>query len=380
MAQKRDYYEVLGVDRSASEEQLKKAYRVLALKYHPDRNPGDKEAEEYFKEAAEAYEVLRDPEKRHIYDQFGHQGLEGTGFHGFQGFEDIVSSFGSIFEDFFGMGGGFRSRTRVRRGVDLRYNLKISFLEAAFGHETEIKVPRAEACERCSGTGVEPGHHKESCHTCDGQGQVTRSQGFFRISTSCPDCHGTGEINTHPCGGCKGVGRVERTKTIKVKIPPGVDAGMHLKLGGEGESSPDTGPPGDLYIEIYVEPHEFFEREGNDVICRIPVSFIQAALGATIETPTLNGSEPVTIAEGTQPGDVIRLPGKGIPKLRGKGQGDQIIIFDVRTPTKLNNRQKALLREFASLDAENTTMKNHHWSFRVKRNRKGERGNSMGYK
>lgn len=368
MVQKRDYYEVLGVNRSASEEQLKKAYRALALKYHPDRNPGDKEAEARFKEAAEAYEVLRDPERRHIYDQYGHEGLEGTGFRGFQGFEDIFSSFGTIFEDFFGMGGGFRSRTRVRRGADVGYDLKISFLEAAFGHETEIEVPRTEACERCTGTGVDPGHQKEICQTCNGQGQVTRTQGFFRISSGCPDCHGTGEINAHPCSECKGLGRVERTKTIKVKIPPGVNTGMHLKLGGEGESSPNTGPPGDLYIEIHVEPHEFFERNGDDVMCRIPISFVQAALGATIETPTLHGSEPVTIAEGTQPGDIIRLPGKGIPELRGRGHGDQIIVVDVRTPTRLNNRQKALLREFASLDAENMNMQNHHWSFHEKEN------------
>jgi len=346
--QKRDYYEVLGVNPNASDEEIKKRYRSLALKYHPDRNPGDKEAENRFKEAAEAYEVLRDPDKRQIYDQFGHEGLQGTGFQGFRGFEDIFSSFGDIFNGFFG--GGFQSRTRIHRGSDLQYDLKVSFLDAAFGQETEIEVPRYERCHRCDGSGVEPGHEKVICRTCNGRGQVSRSQGFFRISTTCPDCHGTGEIITHPCKQCKGLGRVQKFRKIKVKVPPGINTGMRLKLSGEGELSPNGGPPGDLYVEVYVEPHEFFDREGDDVICRVPVSFVQASLGTKLEVPTIDGSEKVALGMGTQPGDTLRLHGKGIPRLRGNGRGDQIIIFDVQTPTNLSEKQKELLREFAQIE------------------------------
>jgi len=365
--QKRDYYQVLGVGRNASDGEIKKSYRHLALKYHPDRNPGDKQAEEQFKEAAEAYEVLRDPEKRQIYDQFGYEGLQGTGFQGFRGFEDIFSSFSDIFEDFFG--GGFRSRTIVRRGADLRYDLKISFLEAAFGRDMEIEIPRFETCAHCNGSGVEPGYEKEICQTCGGRGEVTRSQGFFRISTTCPDCHGAGQIIAHPCTACKGFGRVEETRRIKVKIPPGVSTGMRLKLRGEGELSPNGGPPGDLYVEIFVEPHEFFEREGYDVIYHIPISFAQAALGTALEVPTLNGSEDISIARGTQPGDILRLHGKGIPRLRGLGRGDQIVVFDVRTPINLTKRQKELLQEFARLEHENVNENQNHWSFLGNKNR-----------
>ena len=346
--QKRDYYEVLGVNRNASDEEIKKRYRSLALKYHPDRNPGDREAENRFKEAAEAYEVLRDPDKRQIYDQFGHEGLQGTGFQGFRGFDDIFSSFGDIFDGFFG--GGFRARTRIHRGPDLQHDLKVSFLDAAFGQEREIEVPRSERCYRCDGSGVEPGHEKEICRTCNGRGQVSRSQGFFRISTTCPDCHGTGDIVTHPCTECKGVGRVQEFRKIKVKVPPGINTGMRLKLRGEGELSPNGGPPGDLYVDVYVEPHEYFDREGDDVICRVPVSFVQASLGAKLEVPTIDGSEKVALGMGTQPGNMLRLHGKGIPRLRGTGRGDQIIIFDVQTPTNLSQKQKELLREFAQIE------------------------------
>ena len=353
--QKQDYYEVLGVRRNATDEEIKKSYRNLALKYHPDRNPGDRDAENRFKEAAEAYEVLRAPEKRHIYDQFGHEGLQGTGFRGFRGFEDIFSSFSDIFDDFFG--GGFRSRTRIHRGPDLQYDLKVSFLDAAFGQEGEIDVPRFERCYRCDGSGVDPGHEREVCRTCSGRGQVSRSQGFFRITTTCPDCRGTGEIVTHPCTACKGVGRVEELRKIKVKVPPGVNTGMRLKLRGEGELSPNGGPPGDLYVEVYVEPHEFFDRDGEDVICRVPISFVQASLGAKLEVPTIDGSEKVSVVIGTQPGDTLRLYGRGIPKLRATGRGDQIVIVDVRTPTNLSEKQKELLRKFAEIENEKSNPK-----------------------
>ncbi len=361
MIHKRDYYQVLGVDRGATDDEIKKSYRNLALKYHPDRNPGDKEAEEKFKEAAEAYDVLHDTEKRQIYNQYGHEGLQGTGFHGFRGFEDIFSSFSDIFEGFFG--GGFRSRARVQRGDDLRYRLTVSFLEAAFGKDVEIDVPRFEACTRCNSSGVEPGHEKEICQTCGGRGQITRSQGFFRISTTCPDCRGMGQVITHSCAECKGFGRVENVKKIKVKVPQGVDSGMRLKLKGEGESGPNGGPPGDLFVEIYVEPHEFFEREENDVICHAQISFVQASLGTTIEIPTLEGSDKVSISKGTQPGDILRLHGLGIPKLQGYGRGDQVIVFDVRTPTKLGKKQKELLQELAKLEGSEIKEKRYRGFF-----------------
>ena len=365
--ERRDYYDVLGVNRNASAEEIKKCYRALALKYHPDRNPGNREAEDRFKEAAEAYEALRDPEKRQIYDQYGHEGLQGTGFRGFRGFDDIFSSFSDIFEGFFG--GGFRSRTRARQGAGLEYELKIGFLEAAFGHDTEIEVPRLEPCDRCNGSGMEPGYERETCRTCGGRGQVTRAQGFFRISTTCRDCDGTGQINRHPCGQCKGFGRVKARRKIKVRIPPGVDTGMRLRLGGEGELGLNGGPPGDLYVGISVEPHEFFERDGDDVICHVPISFAQAALGTTVELPTLEGSEKVPVARGTQPGHMLRLPGKGVPRLRGRGRGDQVIIVDVQTPTGLSTRQEELLREFARLEAEAKNKKGHHWGFLGKKSR-----------
>ena len=367
---KRDYYEVLGVDRGATLEDIKKSYRRLAFKHHPDRNPGDKQSEELFKEAAEAYEVLRDPQKRQIYDQYGHAGLQGTGFQGFRGFDDIFSSFGDIFEEFFGFGAGFRSRTRPEQGTDLRYNLTISFLEAAFGKEADLDVPRFESCDRCRGSGVEPGHEPETCQACGGRGQITRSQGFFRISTTCPQCRGAGRLIKNPCTACTGFGRVETTRKIKAHIPPGVTTGTRLRVRGEGEAGLHGGPPGDLYIHIFVESHDLFEREGDDVICRLPVSFVQAALGATLEVPTLEGQETVSIARGTQPGEVIRLRGKGIPHLRGMGRGDQLVVVDVRTPTDLTPRQEELLRELAELEGEKVQEKHLSWNLFGRKGRK----------
>ncbi len=352
MSTKRDYYDVLGVGRQATDGELKSAYRKLALQFHPDRNPGDRSAEEKFKEAAEAYEVLRDPQKRQLYDQYGHAGLEGSGFSGFGGFEDIFSSFGSIFEDLFGMGSGRRNaHNRPQRGNDLRYDLALSFMEAAFGVEKAIEVEKREACPVCSGTGCEPGTGPEICTQCQGTGQVTRSQGFFTVRTTCPRCGGTGRIIAHPCKHCRGKGQVMVSRRVSVKIPGGVDTGSRLRLSGEGEAGLNGGPPGDLYVVIHVEAHDFFKRDGTDVICQVPVSMIQAALGAEISVPTLDGEKTLQIPKGTQFGDVFRFRGEGIASLRNGGRGDQIIQVLVRTPTGLNRKQENLLKQFAEMEA-----------------------------
>jgi len=350
MSNKRDYYEVLGVGREASEGELKSAYRKLALKYHPDRNPGDQAAEEHFKEASEAYEVLRDSQKRQIYDQYGHQGLEGSGFSGFGGFDDIFSSFGGIFEDLFGFGSGRRGRSRVRRGADLRYDLTLSFMDAAFGVETEIELEKTETCRTCSGSGCEPGTSPETCPNCNGSGQISRNQGFFTVRTTCPTCRGSGKRITSPCKECRGVGQVLVSKRVAVKIPGGVDTGSRLRLTGEGEPGGNGGPPGDLYVFISVEPHEFFERRDNDIICRVQISLVQAALGDVIQVPTLTAEADLKIDKGTQYGDMLRLEGQGIPSLRTGRRGDQIVLVEVRTPTGINKKQESLLKEFARLE------------------------------
>ena len=350
MATKRDYYEILGVARNATPEELKTVYRKLALKNHPDRNPEDKEAEEKFKEAAEAYEVLHDPQKRAIYDQYGHQGLEGSGFSGFGGFEDIFSSFSDIFEDFFGFGNGRRSQGRSQRGADLRYDLTLSFMEAAFGIEKEINLEKKEVCSVCSGTCSEPGSHPETCRHCRGSGQLSRNQGFFTVRTTCHYCRGAGQIISNPCKNCRGAGKVIINKKVSVKIPAGVDSGSRLRLTGEGETGASGASSGDLYVFIQVEPHEFFERHDNDVYCRIPVSFVQAALGDKIPVSTLNGKKTIEIPKGTQPGDLIRLQSEGIPRLRHNGRGDLIIQIAIKTPTNLTKKQESLLQEFAKLE------------------------------
>jgi len=351
MTAKRDYYEVLGVARSAAPDEIKAAYRKLALKFHPDRNPGDKAAEENFKEAAEAYEVLRDPQKREIYDQFGHRGLEGSGFSGFSGFEDIFSSFGDIFEEFFGFGGSRGSRSRSNRGADLRYDLELNFMDAALGVETHIDVEKQQTCAACSGSGCAPGSYPENCRYCGGSGQVSRSQGFFTVRTTCPSCHGAGQRITDPCTACRGSGKERIQKKVSVKIPAGVDNGSRLRLTGEGEAGAYGGSPGDLYVFIHVKPHDFFHRENTNLLCQIPISFVQAALGDTISVPTLNGKKSLEIPKGTQPGDVFRLTGEGIPSLRNGKRGDQIIQVLVKTPTHLNKKQESLLREFAKLES-----------------------------
>lgn len=347
-----DYYKVLNVPRGASEEEIKRSYRRLAMQYHPDRNPGDKEAEERFKEAAEAYEVLRDPEKREIYDRYGHEGIQGTGFSGFRGFDDIFASFGDIFGEFFGFGTTRQSRTAPRSGADLRYDLTIPFVDAAFGKETEIQISQMETCSSCGGSGCKENTYPSTCPTCRGTGQVVRAEGFFRISTTCPHCRGLGIIITDPCLNCAGSGQTRVKKKVAIKIPPGVDTGSRLRLRGEGESGERGGPPGDLYVVLHVEPHDFFERQGQNIYCQLPISFTQAALGAEVEVPTLKGTKKVTVPAGIQSGEVITLKGEGISFLREQGRGNQIIGVEVRTPVSLTPRQKELLREFAELESE----------------------------
>lgn len=350
---KRDYYEVLEVNQNASDTEIKKAYRRLALKHHPDKNPGDKKAEDRFKELSEAYAVLSDPQKRATYDQFGHAGLEGGGGFtsegfGFGGpFEDV---FGDIFGDIFGA--GRTRRGRGRRGDDLRYNLTISFEEAAFGLDTNIQVPRHETCSACGGTGAKKGTSPKVCPTCQGTGQVRYQQGFFSLTRPCPQCGGTGTIIEHPCPKCHGTGKVRTKKTISLKIPAGVETGSRLKLSGEGESGSHGGPPGDLYVVLSAEEHPIFKREGQDVICEIPISFTQAALGCELEVPTLEGKVSLKVPSGTQSGKILKLAGKGIPTLQGYGRGDQLVVIRVETPTHLTSRQKELLEEFAQEGGE----------------------------
>ena len=353
MSSKRDYYEILGVARDVDAAELKSRYRKVALKYHPDRNPGDPKAEEMFKEAAEAYSVLSDPQKRQIYDQFGHRGLEGMGGRPAGGFEDIFSSFGDIFEDFFGFRtGGRGGRGGARRGNDLRYDLTIDFLEAAFGKETEIDIEKFETCPTCEGSGAKPGTYPETCPHCRGTGQYVRTQGFFSVKSTCPHCRGAGQVIKEACPQCKGRQRVAVSKRVSIKIPGGVDTGSKLRLTGEGEAGVQGGPPGDLYVFISVKPHEFFRRDNTDIICTVELSFVQAALGDEIKVPTLTGEETLKIPKGTQYADTFRLPGQGFPSLRSGTRGDQLVQVDLKTPKNLSKKQEDLLREFERLESE----------------------------
>jgi molecular chaperone DnaJ len=353
---KRDYYEVLGVTRSANDEELKKAYRRLAIQFHPDRNPGDKQAEEKFKELNEAYQILSEPERRAQYDRFGHAAFQGPqgpgGFGGFdftQGFEEVFSD---IFGDFFGTGRG-RSRSRSRRGDDLRYDLEVEFEEAAHGSEKTVKFQRLTLCESCNGSRARGGSEgARTCPNCRGTGQVRTQQGFFSISTTCGQCRGEGTIIADPCPKCQGQGRVRKPVSLSVKIPPGVDNGSRLKLRNEGEAGFGGGPNGDLYVVVHVKEHSLFVRQDNDVVIEVPVSFPQGALGAEIDVPTLEGKIKLKVPAGTQSGKVLRLKGKGFTDLHGYGRGDQLVRIVVETPRRLTARQRELLEEFAKLSGE----------------------------
>lgn len=367
---KRDYYEVLGVPKGASKDDIKKAYRKLAVKYHPDRNPEDSKAEELFKEASEAYEVLSDDKKRQAYDQFGFAGVEGMGGGGggaqdfssaFRDFEDIFGDFGDIFGSFFGGGGGGggrrrgSSRTSAQRGADLRYNLDISFKDAVFGTKVEISYERHVTCPSCGGNGAETGSGRKVCPTCGGSGQVRRSSGFFSIASPCPTCNGEGYIIENPCDMCKGNGVISKPQKLKVTIPPGIESGKRINIPGQGDAGPNGGPAGDLFVYVRVKPHEYFERHGNDIYCVIPITFTQAALGAEIMVPTLEGKKvKVKVPSGTQNGKILRLKNEGVPHLHNSNRrGDLYIKVRVEVPKKMSSRGKELLKELSELEGEN---------------------------
>jgi len=367
MATKRDYYEVLGIDRGVTQEEIKKAYRKMAVKFHPDKNPGDKEAEEKFKEVGEAYEALADPQKRAAYDQYGHAAFDrsrggfgggggGRGFHDpFEIFREVFSGgggggSGSIFEDLFGGGGQGRSDpTGPQRGSDLRYDMEITFEEAVRGAEKEISLTKLEACDHCHGSGAESGSGRKTCPTCQGRGQVVMARGIFSIAQTCPRCKGAGQIIEKPCKICSGEGRREKSSKVKLRIPAGVDTGARLRSSGNGEGGLRGGPTGDLYVVLHVKPHDIFQREGDDLICEVPIQFVDAALGAEIEVPTLAGPAQIRIPAGTQNGTVFRLKGRGVKNVQGYGNGDLHVRVTVEVPTKLNNVQKAKLKEFSDL-------------------------------
>ncbi len=346
---KRNYYEVLGVPQDAGDDEIKKAYRQAALKYHPDRNPGDQEAEEMFKEAAEAYEVLSDAAKRQMYDRYGEAGLSGTGFHHFSDVDDIFASFGDIFQDFFGFGPSRRPRTRARRGHDLSTEIEISFEEACFGVEKKIDISRHDSCEDCQGSGSTGKSARKPCPACRGSGQVGRSQGFFTISTTCGPCRGEGQIMTDPCQGCHGEGRVLVHKKIEVKVPAGVEEGNRLVLQGEGEAGVEGGGQGDLYVFLHVRPHKHFQRDGTTIYSEEEIPMVTAALGGEAEVDTIDGSMVVTVPKGTQTGETVVLEEAGVPHLRTKKRGDHIVKFFVKTPQHLSSREEELLREFSSI-------------------------------
>mgnify|MGYP001812304201 CR=1 FL=1 len=365
---KRDFYVVLGVDKTASDADLKKAYRRLAMKHHPDRNPDSVDAEMHFKEAKEAYEVLSDPQKRAAYDQFGHAGVEqGAGMGGGAGgFSDI---FGDVFGDIFG-GGGRQGQERVFRGADLRYNLEMSLEDAVHGTSVKIKIPTMVECKKCHGSGAKKGSSPSTCSTCHGVGQVRMQQGFFSLQQTCPTCHGTGKVISDPCDACHGEGRIQEYKTLSVKVPAGVDTGDRIRLSNEGEAGQNGGPAGDLYVHVHVKPHEIFTREGSDLFCEVPINITTAALGGTLEVPTLDSRVSLKIPAGTQTDKMFRVRGKGVKSVRGGAEGDLLCRVIVETPVKLSTRQKELLEELQDTlekGGKSHSPKTHGWLDGVKK-------------
>jgi len=352
----KSYYQILGVGKDASAEAIKKAYRKLAMKYHPDRNQGDAEAEEKFKEAAEAYEVLSDLQKRRIYDAYGKEGLRNSGYSGPGSSEDIFSHINDLFGDLFGFGNGGRGRRRDPnapvQGEDLRYDIRISFMEAVHGVNRQVEITKRETCWTCEGTGARPGHKPQTCPSCQGRGQVVRSQGFFQVTTTCPRCNGAGQVITDPCTDCHGEGLINRSKKVSIRIPAGVDTGSRMRLSGEGEGGRRGGPSGDLYVVIHVDAHEHFQRDGQTIYLRLPVSMVRAALGCEADVPTVHGSAKLKIPAGTQSGERFTLRGEGVASLRGGGKGDMVVEVQVQTPTRLTKEQKELLQEFEEFGKE----------------------------
>lgn len=346
--EKRDYYVILGVSKNCSDAELKKAYRRLAMKHHPDRNPDNTEAEGLFKEAKEAYEILKDAQKRAAYDQFGHAGVEGqgAGFGGGAGGAGFGDIFGDVFGDIFGGGRSGGGRSGAYRGSDLQYNLEMTLEEAVFGIKKELNIPSMDSCDTCHGSGAKEGSEPSTCQTCQGVGQVRMQQGFFSVQQACPTCKGTGKVISNPCGSCHGEGRVEKNKKISVKIPAGVDTGDRVRLSGEGEAGVGGGPAGDLFVQVHVKKHKLFERDGDDLFCAVPISFISATLGGELQAPTLDGQVKLKIPSETQTGKRFRLRGEGVHPVRGGPQGDLICEVVVETPVKLNKEQKSLLKAF----------------------------------
>lgn len=370
MTAKRDYYEVLGVERGAATADIKRAYRKMAMQHHPDRNPGSKEAEERFKEAAEAFEVLGDDGKRQLYDQYGHEGPARAGFGGFQGTEDIFARFGDMFGDLFGgLGGMGGRRGGPQRGADLKVRVVIPFTEAVAGGEREITVPRRDACEDCNGSGAAAGTQPQTCQTCGGQGQVIHRQGFFTVQTACPRCSGQGETIASPCRTCSGTGAVQKESTFKLNIPPGVDDGQTLRIGGRGMAGTKGGPPGNLYVIIAVEADPRFQRDEFDIHSKVTIGMVQAALGCTVTAPSLTGDVELELDAGTQPGHVVVRKGKGIPVLGGRGNGDHHVHVEVTIPAKLSGEQEEILRELAESLGEKVCEKKGFFSSLRKRKR-----------
>jgi len=375
LATKRDFYEVLEVPKNATDDEIKKSYRKMAMKYHPDRNPDNKASEEKFKEAKEAYEVLSDPQKKAAYDQYGHAGIDpsmgGFGGAGAQGFGGFADAFGDIFGDIFGAGGarGGRAGPQVFKGGDLRYSMEISLEEAARGHETQIRIPGWTNCDLCTGTGAEPGSKVETCSTCNGQGQVRMSQGFFSMQQTCPKCRGNGQFIAKPCKKCHGEGKTKQQKTLEVKIPAGIEDGMRIRLSGHGEPGINQGPPGDLYVEVHIKPHQVFERDGDDLHFQMPISYATACLGGEVQVPTLAGKASFEVAEGTQTGRTYRLRGKGIKGIRSSVPGDLYVHVQIETPVKLNDQQRKLIQELEKslqADSRKHNPQERGWIDRVK--------------